>query len=101
MQGNLRLLETARIRDAERFDLQEREVNALRLQLKTEKETRQSSNTLVEELQSDLSRKTDLLNITNEELIETRERLRLLDRQVTCSTVIILTSFVGFVLDWL
>ncbi|OQV19351.1 hypothetical protein BV898_06586 [Hypsibius exemplaris] len=81
-QASLRQIEASRIRDAERFDLQEREVNALRIQLKAEKDSRQTVMSLAEELQSDLTRKSDLLSIANEELIETRDRLRNLDKQL-------------------
>ncbi len=83
LQNQFRLLEANRIRDAERFDLQQREIDALRLQLKIEKDGRLSSAHLAEELQADLARKADLLSLSNEELIEARERTRRLEKQVS------------------
>ena len=95
LQNQFRLLEANRIRDAERFDLQQREIDALRLQLKIEKDGRVSSANLAEELQADLARKADLLSLSNEELIEARERSRRLEKQV--ETNIANSFFVGLI----
>ncbi|XP_055331045.1 LOW QUALITY PROTEIN: uncharacterized protein MG328-like [Paramacrobiotus metropolitanus] len=86
LQSTVRQLETARTRDSERFDLQEREIEALKTQLKSEKESRQTTMVAMEELQSEAARKSELLSLSNDELIDARERLRTLDKQLTDET---------------